>query len=485
MQTDSPLRLEHRRQQWVQQKLIEAFVGSARLTLTWSLVVIGVLFALLYPHVDRRALWIWTAAILLVILARQWSVARYQNESIGSAQSRLESFVSRSVWLWPLSGVVWGGLTLVFLPQAPPYKQFVCMTVLLAMPGVAAATFSAHWRAFAGYADGLLAAVVVSVFLGSRDLPMIATELNFYGLAVLAIAFWAAGRAAGQRMHAIQRDNLELHFDNEVLVASLTEKTRAALDAVGVKNRFIAGAAHDLRQPVHALGLYASWLAAEPALVADIAPKIVRSTRAVDALFNSLFEFTALESDNFKPTLQSTDLLALLQDIEIQYAPVALERALRLRTRLLPMRARSDPVLLKRLVGNLVSNALKNTPHGGVLLACRERRGRCWIEVWDTGIGIAEEHRQEIFQEFYRVPRLGTEEGFGLGLAIVARLGELLGHRVSVASRVGRGSVFRIDITPAEQRAITAPKTPAKTSVKASVKASPAAAPDGRPETGS
>lgn len=452
------------RNAWVQKKLVEAFVGNSSLTLYWSLVVIGVLVAMLFPHVEVQALWIWVAAITVSISARQWSVARYKTASAGSDEIRLRAFLTVSAWLWPLSGVAWGSLTLVFFPTAPANLEFVCMTVLLALPGIGAATFSAHWRAFAGYADGLIVTVLAALVIGSSGLSNFPSDLNFYGVLLLAVSYWAAVRASGHRMHVIQRTNLELQFDNEMLVASLTEKTRAALDAVAVKNRFIAGAAHDLRQPVHALALYASWLVAEPALVAEIAPKIVGSTRAVDALFNSLFEFTSLEGGMPQPTLKAVDLIAVIQDLELQYAPVAVERKLQLRTRIRPAWALSDPVLLRRLVGNLISNALKNTLHGGVLLTCRERHGRCCIEVWDTGVGIADEHRETIFQEFYRVPHAGTEEGFGLGLAIVSRQIQMLGHTISFTSRVGRGSVFRLDM--------------------AQFKASRASAPNGWPESG-
>jgi signal transduction histidine kinase len=106
-------------------------------------------------------------------------------------------------------------------------------------------------------------------------------------------------------------------------------------------------------------------------------------------------------------------------------------------------------VLLKRLVGNLLSNAFKNTHRGGVLMALRRRHGLWRIEIWDSGVGIAKEHQQAIFQEFYRIPLRGTEEGFGLGLAIVSRMSQALGCPVGMASRVGRGSVFWVELHPA------------------------------------
>jgi signal transduction histidine kinase len=113
----------------------------------------------------------------------------------------------------------------------------------------------------------------------------------------------------------------------------------------------------------------------------------------------------------------------------------------------------SDGILLRRIVGNLVSNAIKYTQRGGVLLAVRKRGAERVLEVWDTGTGIAPVHQKEIFREFYKVPgHAGTEEGFGLGLYIVARLSTILGHPVTVASRPGRGTVFRMTLEPTDAR---------------------------------
>jgi signal transduction histidine kinase len=113
----------------------------------------------------------------------------------------------------------------------------------------------------------------------------------------------------------------------------------------------------------------------------------------------------------------------------------------------------SDAILLRRIVGNLLSNAVKYTQRGGVLLAARAAGGGRRIEVWDTGVGIAPVHQREIFREFYKVPsHAGTEDGFGLGLYIVARLSAILGHPLSLASRPGRGTVFRLMLQPSDAR---------------------------------
>jgi signal transduction histidine kinase len=206
-----------------------------------------------------------------------------------------------------------------------------------------------------------------------------------------------------------------------------------------------------LRQPVHALSLYADWLSAEPELVAQIAPKIVQSTQAVNELFDCLVDLARLDANTVTVNWQWVDLPALVAELELQYAPIARHKGLVLRTHVVHARAMSDPVLLKRLLGNLLSNAVRHTEQGGVLLAVRTGPRGPRMEVWDTGVGVAPEHQEAIFQEFYRVSsHNGTEEGFGLGLSIVMRLCDTLKHHVRMASRPGRGTVFRIDLEPHE-----------------------------------
>ena len=435
------------REHWVDMRLARTFMQYALPSLHSSVLVTVVVVALLYGSVDPWTLGVWTLAAMGIAVLRYAAIFTFRRKLDGVSGPPLKAFMARWSWAWPAAGVTWGASMFVFFQKAPAYDQFVCIMVLVAMPAFAVGTFSANLRAFNGYVDGLALTVLAALawqLLSGQALPDYFTTA---GMLALALIYWSTVRLSGRRFHDVQRANLELEFDNDALVASLTAKTRSALDAVAVKNRFFASAAHDLRQPVHALSRYASWLVAEPELVAQIAPKISRSTRAVNDMFDSLFDFAGLENAVLQPNLQTVDLTALLQDLELQYAPVALERQLRLRCRVVPgLKVRSDPLLLKRLVGNLLSNALKNTVTGGVLLAVRRRRSAVHIEVWDTGVGVAREHQQAIFQEFYRIPQPGTGEGFGLGLAIVAGLGRALNHPVDMLSRVGRGSVFWVQL---------------------------------------
>ncbi len=181
--------------------------------------------------------------------------------------------------------------------------------------------------------------------------------------------------------------------------------------------------------------------------MAELAPKIVESTKAVNALFDSLFDLVRLDSGKTRMHIDPVDIARLLRDMELQYLPQAQAKGLQLRIRSRPGQVLSDRIFLQRIVGNLLGNALKYTSSGGVLVAARPTVHGMRIKVWDTGIGIASEYHSEIFREFYKVPNHpGTEDGFGLGLAIVSRLVQRLGHDLNMKSRPGRGTVFTLTL---------------------------------------
>lgn len=340
-------------------RLIHTFMRYARPALHSALVLLVVMVAILYRHVEPLALGLWASATAIVTLARYRVISIYQRTLVGVSGPPLHAFMARYGWTWPASAIVWGASMFVYFLKAPVYDQFLCMLVLVGMAGFAVGTFSSWLPCFKNYVNGLGGSAVAALLyelMMERGLP---STFNTYGMLALMLIYWAVIRVSGQRFHEVQRVNLELQYDNSTLIKSLTEQSRAALEAVEIKNRFIASAAHDLRQPVHALDLYAGWLAAEPEFVEQITPKIVRSTKAVNDLFNSLFDLAGLEADPLRVNAQDVDLAGLLQDLEAQYAPFARERSLRLRIRAATGQVRSDPVLLQRLVGNLLSNALR------------------------------------------------------------------------------------------------------------------------------
>lgn len=444
--TSEPLAaIKIERADWVDMQLAQSFMRDTKSSMPASLVATWIMAAVLYQAAPQLALVIWLALSTVVILFRYLVVLQYETTMLDVSGPALRAFLHRYDVLWVLGGFLWGISSILFFGSASGFEQFICGMLLIGVSCFSVYSYASRLQCYFAFSNALcgtaLAGFTYCLWV-DKSLSSINDSL---GLIALTVIFHLMVRYFATRFHVIQRKNLQLQFDNDVLIQSLKAKSTAALEAVENNNRFIASAAHDLRQPVHALNLYASWLVDEPELSQQVAPHIVRSTRAVNDLFNSLFAFSGLNTDVTKVDWQEVDLAELLADLQHQYMPLARERGLQLRLRQRSCVVSSDPVLLKRLLGNLISNALKNTHEGGVVLALRVKDDRWRIEVSDTGVGIDEEHQKAIFKEFYRVPRQGTVDGFGLGLAIALRLSHVLGLRVQIRSRVGRGSVFWVE----------------------------------------
>ena len=433
--------------QWVETELVRSLMRTARNWQFLGLLLAAVVVGLLWNDAPAWLLATWTTATVLASAARIWMFGRYGRQPA----SQQLAYFERWRFLWLLGAFVGALSTGLFSDRAPLADQFVCWLFIAGMAMFSLNSLATHLPTMRAYLTALaLTAMGTMLWRVGIELRFGGPSYHYWVMALLAV-FWMALMQAGQRLHMTHRSNFELQYRNNQLIETLTRQTRAALDAVEIKNRFLASAAHDLRQPVHALGLYADWLGSEPELVHEIAPKIVESTKAVNALFDSLFDLARLDSGKIRLRVEPVDLPKLLGDLELQYRPLAQAKGLTLRMHLAPGRALSDPILLQRIVGNLIANALKYTERGGVLVASRTTAGGQRIEVWDTGVGIAPENQREIFREFYKVPSHGgTEEGFGLGLSIVERLTHILGHPLTLVSQPGRGTVFRLQLLPTD-----------------------------------
>ena len=250
------------------------------------------------------------------------------------------------------------------------------------------------------------------------------------------------------------RMGIQLQASYADLERRIAERTRDLEAANQAKSRFLAAASHDLRQPIHALSLLVAQMRS-PGRSADrneIAAQIEAGVAALGNLFDDLLDISKLEAGAVAAQLEDFAISAVLGAIHAQFAPVAQEKGLRLTVLPVNARVHSDPVLLQRVVSNFVSNAVRYTERGGVLVGCRRRGPKLQIAVWDTGCGIPEDHREDIFREFVQLdsPDRDRGKGLGLGLAIVARLAPLLGSRVELRSVPGRGSMFAIGVPLAQ-----------------------------------
>ena len=250
------------------------------------------------------------------------------------------------------------------------------------------------------------------------------------------------------------------------LESKVEERTRQLEAANQAKSRFIAAASHDLRQPLHALGLFVAQLHGKlrAAERSQLIGRIEDALSAMNELFSALLDISKLDAGATTINITVFPVAQLLAHAETTFAGAAREKKLSFRA--LPSDAwvRSDFILLQQIVFNLVQNALRYTRSGGVVVGCRKRGDQLRIEVWDSGIGIAADQHDKIFGEFYRLgePDRDRRAGLGLGLAIVDRLCRLLGHPIEVKSTVGKGSVFAVTVplAPANKRAIEASIVP-------------------------
>jgi len=229
------------------------------------------------------------------------------------------------------------------------------------------------------------------------------------------------------------------------LLAAKAEAEKANSD----KSRFLAAASHDLRQPLLALSLYVGLLkygVAEGG--GELAPKIEECVASLNEMLTDLLDISKLDAGVVKPKLVDIDVDELLAGIASVHSAEADLKRLSLRVHYCGAVARTDFSLLRRIVGNLVANAVRYTEKGGVMIACRRHHGKRWVEVWDTGIGIPEDKTGVIFEEFRQLGDDARSRGSGLGLSIVAKAAALLGLQIRVRSRPGRGSMFAVELPP-------------------------------------
>lgn len=242
-----------------------------------------------------------------------------------------------------------------------------------------------------------------------------------------------------------------------VALQRMAEAEQAALS----RARFLAAASHDLRQPLHAMGLFIDGLL--PTASDTQRPAVLRlqeGTEFMSVLLDDLLEISRLDAQVLTPAISAVSVATLFDQLDAQHAAPAAAAKVRLLWRDNGLAVNTDAALLLRIVGNLVGNAVRHTsPDGTVLVAARRRGGRVRIEVRDNGVGIAPIHQARIFEEFYQVANTERDhrQGFGLGLSICARIAALLGTRIVLRSALRAGSTFALDLPGANPRDVAPP----------------------------
>ncbi|AWY42188.1 response regulator [Pseudomonas putida] len=360
---------------------------------------------------------------------------------------------SPQVWGWRaavlswLSSLLWGLIGWAgFATGDPQLLAFTCV-VLTGLVCGAVPSLSAFPPAYAGSLVAMLVPVTLQCLIQSGE--TYTTYLFF--LACLAGVNLYYSRVTYRSLC----ETIRLRLENVELVARLEQERDRAQAADQSKSRFLAAASHDLRQPIHALGLFVAGLAAlaQRGNVAgdkarDLAARLGAVIGNLGSLLNGLLDISRLDAGVVVVTREVVSVERLFADLADEFAVTAAAGQLRWRVRPTRLCIDTDPVLLKRILDNLISNALRYTEKGGVLLGCRRHGDQLEIQVFDTGPGIAEANRGQIFEEFVQLhnPQRDRSQGLGLGLAIVRHTARLLGHPVRLVSVEGRGSMFSVQV---------------------------------------
>ena len=432
---------------WIEAESIRSFMPTQLQTQTIALLVIPGIFLLLYGQVNVWALSIWFAASMLMGIYRWRITADYVTHLRGASTEAQLQFLNQHRWTWPTTSFLWGALVWIFFAKTELFYQFACFVTIASVGVFSATSYAAHPRLMKLFINTLMITLLGIMLLQFFNNKAAAEQSFFYSIVCLQLIFWKLLLLIGNRLNQSHLQSLQLHKNNETLIASLKEETARANKAVETKNRLLASAAHDIRQPVLALEMYATMLKFDPEQTDVLTDKVCLATKSVLNMFDSLFDLARIESSQIKVNKTIVHLPELLRELDLQYQPAAQAKRLELRMRSKQFDIYTDHQLLKRILGNLMMNAIKFTDKGGVLLACRPTRDGVRFEVWDTGIGIQSDQQEAVFKEFYKAPgHAGSSDGFGLGLSIVARLCEPLDLKFSMQSRVGRGSVFCIEV---------------------------------------
>ncbi|TAK88792.1 MAG: hybrid sensor histidine kinase/response regulator [Aquabacterium sp.] len=396
---------------------------------------------------DRRVL-IWAAMVHGTQALRLLNGWAYQKDD--RAWQRMPIWRRRFMGGLLVSALVWGSVPWFVLPTQDLAMVCLMMLVMLGMGSAAIGAIVAYRPAIWTWMIPLL-------------LPLPGLLLWHQGplhnaLAIFSVAYLGVNLVFAFGQNELLVKALKAQFDNAELVSQLRHQMSLAAQADKEKSRFVASASHDLRQPMHALGLFASALEKRLAGTSE-APLVGNLNRCIESLdrsFNAMLDISKLDAGVVEPQLQSFPIRDVFRRLHMHFAGQAEGAGLHLRFKPGGKHVTSDPQLLERILSNLIQNAIKYTRDGGIVVVARTHGTDVNIEVWDTGIGIPEAELPRVFDEFYQLhnPERDRNRGLGMGLAIVKRLALLLNHPLTVASTVGKGTMIRLAVPQTDLNAL-------------------------------
>ena len=426
--------------------------------------VLGGLFAVsltvvvFHNVVPGRLLYSWTAAFVLLTLARAPGWLHFRAVTFGPENSR--RWLREASVASLFSGLLWGAGALFLYPTGQLDYQYTFAVTLVLMSVASLFSYAPHYVTFLAFiTPSLIPGVIALAAQGSARQVAVAMGLATIGLVVL----WSR-----RSLNSMFLRSLRLRFENLELIDQLTiqknaaetaketaEQAREAAESANLaKTRFLAAASHDLRQPIHALNLYlgAFNAVALPPQSAALLAKVRQCALIMDDMFRTLLDVSKLDAGAVQPRICVFPLASVFTRIKLEFEPQAHAKGIDLHIVRSSAFVRSDSGMVERILRNFVSNSIRYTERGRVVLGCRRHQGKVRVSVYDTGVGVERHEHALIFEEFYQAGRGERErsKGLGLGLAIVKRLTKLLGATLTFRSHPGRGSLFAFDLERAQ-----------------------------------
>jgi signal transduction histidine kinase/ActR/RegA family two-component response regulator len=427
---------------------VATLYGSFHRTTASMLFGAAILCGVMWEQEAPSVMAAWVAAILVHQAGRGMLVRAYRRAApqIADAERWGAYWVAGST----LAGALWGAASVVMFPAQPSYQALFIVCQFGVILGGLSNT-AVYKPSFFGFALAVLVPLIVRVAAEGDQVHLFTAGVLCVVL-VFVLAF-------GLNVNGVLTQSLAMRYENVDLIRELQAQTKAALAARATaetaslaKSQFLAAASHDLRQPLHAMGLFAAALASrvrDPG-VTPLVASIRASVEALEHLFAELLDLSQLDAGALRPVPRAFPLRPLFVRLAADFAPQAQAAGLSLRVAPTRLAVVTDPVLLERVLRNLLANAVRYTPAGGIVLGVRRHADRVRIDVVDTGIGIADADTARVFEEFVQLAGARRNHaggrGMGLGLAIVRRLAALCGHEVGLASTPGRGSRFSIAV---------------------------------------
>ena len=409
-------------------------------------IIVEMVFAGVAPLLLRV---VWGVAFAIVWLGRAWLALRFARDEPTTSEG-----LSRRLRTWQAgvlaSGALWGVAAWFFSAYGGGLHRLALVVVVYTFCVACVPILAPQFRLFVLFVVLVFVPAIVRVALQDDT-------LGWQVAVVMAVAM-AMTMLLGRNYRQSFESIVGLKLRTEALAVQLgaekavADAARAEAEVANrAKTQFFAAASHDLRQPLHAMGLFAEALRARShdAEVVQLVNSINESVDALEGLFSELLDITKIDSGGVEVHPVDFELADIFRKVRLHFEPAAFEKGLELRIRGGDRVAFADPLLVERIVRNLVSNAIRYTSDGSVLVSCRRHGERLLLQVWDTGPGIRADERVRVFDEFYQVPgtrAVGGEQrkGLGLGLAIVRRLADLMNAPLELRSEVGRGTVFTL-----------------------------------------